>query len=275
MVLHEWVTRHRSRSDSFVLYPIGDIHIGARACDLDSLRATVRDVEKDDSAVWIGMGDYAENINISDKRFDLKSVDPRFLSRLDDLPNACFEELLELFKPIAGKCIGLLTGNHEETLRLKYSHDVHGALCLRLGVKNLGYDSMIRLKFVREGKGNPSSVVTVFASHGTIAGRKDGAKMNRMGELAMNFDADLYLVGHGHSQIIGRSARLEVPESGELKLRERLRMACMTGTFRKSYERDTRDYSEKAHHSPPVIGCPKIVIRPWAEPRSRFQAILG
>ena len=276
MILHDVETRHASRSDSFLLYPIGDIHLGAAACDVDALRRTVKEVAERDNALWVGTGDYAENIVMGDKRFDLKSVAPRFLPRLDDLPNACFEELFEIFNPIRSKCIGLLVGNHEETLRIRQSQDVHSALCVRMGVANLGYDSMIRWRFKRTvGKGQqPVSVVTIFASHGTISGRRDGSKMNRIEDLSRNFDADLYLVGHGHSQIAHRSVTLQVPASGDLKLQERLRLGVMCGTFRKSYESGTRDYSEKSHFSPPVIGCPVITIRPWAEPRQRFSVEL-
>jgi len=222
------------------------------------------------------MGDFAECINIQDKRFDLKSVDKKYLPRLDDIANACFEDLANLFDPIKEKCLGLLVGNHEETLRLRHSQDVHGALCLRLGLKNLGYDSLIRWTFRRKTGGGhpPASQLSIFASHGTIAGRRDGAKLNRIEDLHRNFDADIYLVGHGHSQIVGRSVQLSVPDSGEMKLKERLRLSMMTGTFRKSYEEGTRDYSEKSHFAPPVIGCPVITIHPWAAPRERLSVSL-
>ena len=272
MILHEINTLHQSRSDTFRLYPIGDIHLGAAACDVDALRAVIDAVRADSSAYWVGMGDYAECINLQDKRFDLKSVDVKYLPRLDDIANACFEDLAAYFEPIKEKCLGLLVGNHEETLRLRHSQDVHGALCLRLGLKNLGYDSLIRWRFKRGNRADsPSSHLTIFASHGTIAGRRDGAKLNRIEDLHRNFDADIYLVGHGHSQIVGRSVQLSVPDSGELKLKERLRLSLMCGTFRKSYEEGTRDYSEKSHFSPPVIGCPVITVKPWSDPRERFQ----
>lgn len=276
MILHEVIAEHSSRSDTFRLYPIGDIHLGAAACDVDALRSTVDHIAADPSARWIGMGDYAECINLQDKRFDLKSVDKKYLPRLDDIANACFEDLAEMFGPIREKCLGLLVGNHEETLRLKHSQDVHGALCLRLGLKNLGYDSLIRWTFRRKVSGSkcPSSQLTIFASHGTIAGRRDGSKLNRIEDLHRNFDADMYLVGHGHSQIVGRSVQLSVPDSGELKLKERLRLSMMTGTWRKNYQEGTRDYGEKAHFSPPVIGCPIVTIRPWSDPRNRLSVSL-
>ena len=271
MFLADVVTEHKSRSDEFTLIPIGDIHLGSRSCDTDALKATIEEVKNTPGCVWLGMGDYSEAITIGDRRFDLRSVEPGLRPYLDDLPNACLKQLVTLFSPIKDKCIGLLVGNHEETLRLRQSQDIHGALCVALGAKNLGYDALIRWKFKRVGA---TSTLMVFASHSTIAGRKDGAKVNRMMDVTRNFDADLYLFGHGHSQIASRSVELSVPESGQLKLKERLRIALMTGTYRKTYAQETLDYSEKMGCSPTPIGSPKIVIRPWAGPRHRFEVAI-
>jgi len=269
--LADVVTEQGSRSDEVVLIPIGDIHLGARACDTDALKATIEEVKRTPNAFWLGMGDYSESITISDKRFDLRSVEPTLRSKLDDLPNACLQQLVGLFSPIKDKCLGLLVGNHEETLRLRQSQDIHSALCVALSAKNLGYDALIRWKFRR---GRATSTLMVFASHSTIAGRKDGAKVNRMMDVTRNFDADLYLFGHGHSQIASRSVELSVPESGQLKLKERLRIALMTGTYRKTYQQETLDYSEKMGCSPTPIGSPRILIRPWAGPRHRFEVVI-
>lgn len=278
MFVHSIITEHGSRHDEFALVPIGDIHLGAKACDADALKATIQEVTCSSGTNWIGMGDYAECIAPGDKRFDLRTIEPRFLPKLDDLPNACFEELRGLFGPIKEKCLGLLVGNHEETLRLRQSQDVHGALCVALGAKNLGYDALIRWTFRRKGptqRSRPSSVVLIiFASHSTIAGRRDGGKVNRMQDVSRNFDADLYLFGHGHAQIASRSVELSVPSSGSPKLKERLRLQCMTGTYRKTYELGTLDYSEKGGYSPVPIGSPVIKITPWAPPRQRMEVTI-
>jgi hypothetical protein len=276
MFLHEFETKHGSRSDRFYLVPIGDVHLGARACDTDALKTTIEWVRKTPGAYWIGMGDQAEHICPGDKRFDLKTLDPKFLPSLDDLPNRCLKELVLLFQPIKSKCLGLLTGNHEETLRLRNSHDIHGALCVALNAKNLGYDSLIRWTFRRgnNGKNFGPSVITLFASHSTISGRRDGAKVNRMLDVSRNFDADLYLFGHGHAQVAARSVELGLPASGALKLRERLRLVCMTGTYRRTYAEGTLDYSEKGGFAPTPIGSPRIEIRPWASARERFAVTI-
>jgi len=271
MILHSVETVHPSRSDVFTLYPIGDIHIGAKGCEVDTLREVVAEVERQPNAFWIGMGDYAESINLSDKRFDLRSIAPRYLPRLDDMPRACLDDLVQLFDPIKKKCLGLLVGNHEEKLRLRDSNDIHGALCVALGVKNLGYDSLLRWTFRRSGA---STVVKIMASHGTIASRKAGAAANRMEDVASNFDCDIALFGHGHKKIVGERVELGMPESGAMRITERKKLVLMTGTFRRNHQEGTLDYGEKAGYPPVPIGCPAIRIAPWAPARSRFQVTI-
>lgn len=47
-----------SRTDTFRLVPIGDTHIGNAACNEKLLKKVIKDIKDDDSAYWIGMGDY-------------------------------------------------------------------------------------------------------------------------------------------------------------------------------------------------------------------------
>lgn len=266
MFLAEVVTDHPSRSDTFRLYVIGDVHVGAKACDRRAFEAAMRRIKDDKEARWIGLGDYAENIIPGDKRWDFASIDPAFHNRLGDLPQACFEYIRDQFEPVKGQCVGLLTGNHEETLRNRHSQDILGALCMVLGVKNLGYNAAIRWTFRRSQSGKkPAAVMILYATHSTIAARKDGSKLNRMADVARVIDADLVLYGHGHSNISNKQAYLGFTRSGEFRWQQRVQTIAMGGTFRRTFAADAFDYSEKAHHDPVVIGCPTVVLKPWSE----------
>src|SRR5205814_587939 len=130
----------------------------------------------------------------------------------------CFEDLRDLFDPIRSQCIGLLTGNHEETLRLRQSQDIHGALCLALRVPNLGYDALLRWTFRRglarksHKKGNGGTVMKILASHSTVASRTNGGKLNRMEQVSNLWEGvDLFLFGHGHSLTRSPFVRLGCP----------------------------------------------------------------
>jgi hypothetical protein len=155
---------------------------------------------------------------------------------------------------------------------------VHGALCIGLRAHDLGYDSIIRWTFQRKsGSGRPSgTTVKILASHGTIAGRKDGGKINRMADVASNFNVDIALFGHGHSKLVSERVELDVPDTGAMRLIERKKLVLMTGTFRRNHTVGTLDYGEKAGFAPVPIGAPRIKIRPHCDnPRDRYTVEIG
>ena len=74
VIRHEWF--NVSRSDVFRLVPIGDVHLGAAACDESRLVEVVKGIAADDRAYWVGLGDYCEFINMQDRRFDARTLAP-------------------------------------------------------------------------------------------------------------------------------------------------------------------------------------------------------
>lgn len=145
------------------------------------------------------MGDYAECINYTDKRFDPTTIDPYYLAELSNAVPRQIETIKELFDPIMDKCIGLLRGNHEETIRLRYHYDVMYEFWKRWKVPILGDIAWVVLRFVHdcETKGKkPTSVFKMIATHGNVGGRTAGYKLNRMEHMTRYYDADIYLMGH-------------------------------------------------------------------------------
>ena len=118
-----------SRSDVFTLYPLGDVHIGARACNEKRFRAKVAEIEADDKALWVGQGDYAEFINRNDKRFSVGSLAKWIdIADLVDLAKAQRDHFLDIVRPIASKCLGLICGNHELAIQQKFERDVYSEI---------------------------------------------------------------------------------------------------------------------------------------------------
>ena len=60
-----------SRTNTIEIYPIGDIHLGARNCAEKPLRKQVREIAQNPNAFVIGTGDWLDAIKPQDtKRFD-------------------------------------------------------------------------------------------------------------------------------------------------------------------------------------------------------------
>ncbi len=114
----------------------------------------------------------------------------------------------ELVKPIAGKCLALLEGNHEWEARKYYARNIYGYIVQRiadLGGKDaqslaLGAGGFISINF-RRHSGNTSGHgwnFDIFAHHGYGGGRLPGGHALTLGRTMGDFDADLYLMGHRH-----------------------------------------------------------------------------
>lgn len=262
---------------TYTIYPIGDIHLGAAACDEQALARVISKIKSDDYAYWIGMGDMTDGIgrNVGDKRSAEASLakwlhgEPRIFERQR-------ERLIETVKPIAGKCIGLLMGNHEESVLNRLGQDMYIAVASELSKEAghdrnlaLGYSAFIRLRIRRPATnrttGGASSVpITIYAHHGYGGGRKAGGKALKLEDQVMKADADIYLFGHVHGDVSIRGERMYMSTGG--KLQRRMYVATVTGTYLKTILDDgMSSYSESHGYNPTPIGSPEIAItaRGW------------
>lgn len=253
---------YQSRSEKFKIIPIGDIHRGNVGCDEAKLRKTLQYIQDTPNAYWIGMGDYAECIQVDDKRFDEKSIDPNYrIAGISNLITTQMHDVVSDFMPIKDKCLGLLSGNHEETMRLRYKRDIMYEIGERLDMfdKLMGYSGFIRLRFERQA--GTVTTFTIFACHGFGAARKSGAKVNRLEDVAHAFNADIILVGHEHEKIVAPPVlRLGLTQEG--KLIEEEQYAIMTGSFLKGYVEKATTYIEKKMYPPTDLGIVEITVVP-------------
>ena len=109
------------------IYFIGDIHEGNCNCNHKALKKAVEIIANDDKAYWFGMGDYIEAItHMSDPRFDPKAISSEYkIKDLKDLPRKQAQRVYEIIKPIEGKCLALVCGNHEASYIKRHSFNVY------------------------------------------------------------------------------------------------------------------------------------------------------
>jgi predicted phosphodiesterase len=108
------------------------------------------------------------------------------------------------------KIIGVTAGNHENRIYKSDGIDVTRLICRELGVedKYAPEGVLIFLRFgTRNGHGrhvdkNPRQWYSLYATHGSGGGRKEGAKAIRLADLATIVDADIYISGHTHLPMI-------------------------------------------------------------------------
>lgn len=261
------------RADEFSIHPIGDVHCGGRNCAEKALGREVKEIYQNPNAYWFSGGDLIEAIKPHDIRFDFDILPDWMVEgdadstreALNDIVKQQKRRICDILQPIAGKCLGLMEGNHEYTIRKRGNTDIHKDICDELGCTNLTDETVIRLRF-RRLKGSVITVV-IYARHGYGGGRTDGAEPNKLGRLLAEWElADICFSGHTHTFcIIPPKAVMGIPRSGSLpdELYQRYRWAANWGCWQYSHPVGPSSYVSRAAYPARPMLTTKAVIQPF------------
>ena len=261
---------YSSKSDSFNLYALGDVHVGNIGFAKEKFERTIRAIRNDPRALVILMGDLADAIVPTDKRFDGRTIHPDFFPRIQDIAVAEYEYLEQILDPIKEKIVVILTGNHEETIRRHHYLDLTNDLCRKLKVPYGEYCCGVALTFTRGGKKGRSERFILFVHHGAGGGASVGGRLTKLEKLPESVLADIYLMGHFHEQLFDVKPVMKFnfdkkdPVTGEPGVvEEKPRLFLFTGSYLKSYVQGVCTYSERAMYRPNSLGCVRIRIKPY------------
>ena len=192
--------------DHVNIYPLADLHIG----DPHSLSGLIGErfeiIKKDPHGLVILNGDL---LNTALKN----SVSDVYAEKLS--PMAQITRLVDNLSPIKDRIIGATTGNHENRVYRMDGVDIMRLVCRELGIEDR-YDPCGVLIFLRFGKkrchhgGQMPQCYTIYATHGSGGGRKEGAKAIRLADMASIIDADVYIHSHTHLPMTMKQAYFRV-----------------------------------------------------------------
>ncbi len=252
--------------ETFNIFPIGDIHAGSINCSENHIQQKVKEIQEAPNSYWVGMGDYADCILKDDKRFDIAGLAPWV--KKDNILETQRQMLRELLLPIAPQCLGLLTGNHEESIHLHNQYDFTRNLCDDLGVPYSGYSAFFVLTFDRDSS-NESHQIIIHAWHGSGGAQSEGARVMRLMRLVNEIgSARVYLMGHLHAISTYHCDRLTYYRG---RVKSQTIIAACTGSWLKAYQQPkkgeslTPSYAEMKGYKPSVMGSPVIHIEPQTD----------
>lgn len=182
-----------SELKSIELLVLADYHYADPNSDHDAIRKDIDYVNSHDNAycVWAGdLLDCALRSSLGDVYVNL--------SPMEELT-----ALTELLKPIAPKTIGIVKGNHEARHYRTNGVDMTRLLARQLGIedKYSPDTAMIFLRFgeIKDNRNHHRPVLyTIYLTHGSGGGKKEGGKIQRLADYAQICDADIYICGHTH-----------------------------------------------------------------------------
>jgi predicted phosphodiesterase len=182
---------------------IADEHIGDAHHDALELEAKIEQIRHDDRAMVIVNGDLLNTA----LRHSVSDVYSEQMSLGEQIDHAT-----KLLEPIKDKIIAGTIGNHEYRAYKEAGIDVMKVVFANLGISDR-YLCEGGLIFIRMGQNGsqrhgrqhpPKLWYSVYVTHGSGGGRKEGGKANRLVELASTADADIYIHSHVHTPMIVR-----------------------------------------------------------------------
>ena len=227
------------------------------------------------NAWLIGVGDQIDAIVPSDfKRFQLSTVHSKYLKaeNPDELLDLQCADFVDIMEPYKDRIIGLIEGNHEETIRKKHGTNPHRRLiCEPLGCENLGRSCLLLLKFQQFHNGTPAKTrsLTIFAHHGFGGGgRTEGGSITKYSRFMTYYDADVYVTAHDHDFWVKKVARIGITHTGKMQHKDMV--LANTGAFMKTLsDTDTPSWAETRGFPPRNLGGLVLEFTPdshaWGE----------
>lgn len=166
------------------------MHIGDNMCDFKLIQQTLDYIKSTPNAFAVLNGDLMDTAICS-------SIGDTYAANIQ--PMEQLKLCVKLFEPIKDKILCILPGNHENRVYKSDGIDMTALMAAQLGLSER-YTDTTALLFVRFGLNNKGRKVcyTIYATHGSGGGRKEGGKINRLADLATIVDADCYVCGHTH-----------------------------------------------------------------------------
>jgi len=278
------------RASSVRLILTGDWHYGAAACDDDELAAGLRWLGQQQDTYWFGMGDLADAIAFSDRRFDPRALNPTIWDavgrNLGHYHDEVKRRLNRMVRPAGHNCLGLLEGNHEAAaLRLAHSISVLGSLVddYRDWERDhdrepnphfavLGDSAAVVLNFCprphprRLNRGR--SRLILFLTHGVGYAATLSGKTNRLeGVMAWLPDADIYACGHFHDEFVRPRPTLRIAHSPTApRVVAVPKMFVLVPSFHRTYHGEP-NYASRRLYPPSVLGWRLLNIKPFGDRR--------
>jgi predicted phosphodiesterase len=169
-------------------------------CDYKSILERIEYIRKTPNAYCILDGDLMDTAITS-------SIGDTYGANLQ--PMEQLKHCTKIFEPIKDKILSVLPGNHENRAYKTDGIDMTEIMCSQLGIANR-YSPTTALLFIRFGRNsehtNRKQLYTVYVTHGTGGGRREGGKVNRLADLASIVDADIYIHAHTHLPLIFKEA---------------------------------------------------------------------
>lgn len=177
------------------IHVFADWHIGDSLCNLKAITNIVADVEQKRNAYVILNGDLLNNATTT-------SVSDTYSEKVPPMDQ--INMLVGLLTPIKDRILFADTGNHEFRTYKQDGIDMMALVMAQLGlIDRYGSEGgIIFLRFGHETDHGRKMRYSIYCTHGSGGGKKEGGKVNRLADLASIVDTDIYIHSHTHLPVV-------------------------------------------------------------------------
>ena len=164
------------------IYPIGDVHIGSKECDIELFRKLIKTIEDDPNGHAVIIGDMM-NMGLRNSK---SNVYEEVLNPMEQ-KELCYE----LLKPIAHKILAGCSGNHEyRTVKEVGTNPLYDVFC-RLRIEDRYRENACFLKLTVGKVGRNPNTYGVVLTHGASKSKDEKWTYGVDG-------CDCFISGHTH-----------------------------------------------------------------------------
>lgn len=153
---------HRLEGRTIRVWPIADVHIGAKECDLDGFESFLTKVKRDNDSYIVLVGDLLNNATKSSVSNVYEETMP---------PSAQIDCAVELLYPVSDRILGAVGGNHERRSKKDVDLDPMYAIMCMLRIQELYRPNMAFLR-IDLSSGNIADSYAIMMTHGKTANKK-------------------------------------------------------------------------------------------------------
>ena len=186
------------------IHTFADEHIGDEHCDMKRLLERIEYVKNTPNAYCIMNGDILDNATKT-------SIGDTYSQEFN--PMEQLQKAYDLFSPIKDKILCITHGNHENRTYKKEGINLSYLIAKQLGLDDryTPTSAVLFIRFGRVSRGNKETngsgnvrkmCYTMYVLHGSGGGRKEGAKVIRLADMASIIDTDIYIHSHTHLPLI-------------------------------------------------------------------------
>lgn len=168
-------------SKNLYLFPLSDLHLGSKQCNLDFFYQWCKEFEKapDNKAIYL-LGDMLEFPTTRIDAFDINMN-----------THEALERLIELLEPYKDYIRFVCTGNHEARSLKEYNYDITKQIATRLDAQYTRSDFFDKIT-------EDDKELIIYGKHGTKVSKNPLLALNNFVNDMNHIQADLYMHGHNH-----------------------------------------------------------------------------